>query len=288
MDCDGSIQVTLFAQFHIIPKINSENDERVKQIVAAVRAACVRSGSVENTDVHGLDALVIAIGGDGTMLQAMRYAVEHNCYALGINLGRVGFLTEISVTDSTLLPLVNTIEDVLSCRIATFPEWRSMLHTEIDGQSYIAGNDIAVAQVYSDSMLCYRLQIGGMDAGVHRANAILASTATGSTAYSLSAGGALMMPNLRSIQLVPVAPLTMTSRPILVPEKTEIKITAWGGEVAVRCDGQVVGGRSTVSYTQDQPFEITVKAHEHCAKIIHLKGWNFFDVLTQKLGWQKE
>lgn len=163
-----------------------------------------------------------------------------------------------------------------------------MLSTEIDGRQFIAGNEIGVAPVHSDSMICYRLEIGGMDAGVHRANAILASTATGSTAYSLSAGGALMVPDVNSIQLVPVAPLTMTSRPIVVAGKSKVKITAWGGDIAVRCDGQVVNLQHTLKYTQKHPFEIQITTHKKRVKILHLKGWNFFEMLTQKLGWQKE
>ena len=135
-------------------------------------------------------------------------------------------------------------------------------------------------------MITYRLLFDDTDAGIYRANSILVSSPTGSTAYSLSAGGALMMPSIQALQVVPVAPLTMTARPIIVSADTQIEIQAWGGQVATRSDG-LEWITSHVDYTKEEPFSLFVQ-NQGSVRILHNKDWNFFDMLTQKLGWIKE
>lgn len=280
----------MFNNLQIVPKLNSENDYYVQRVVQSIKAAGKRAKLDFNPDAAAEKTLVVAVGGDGTMLEAMRRSARYGSVALGVNLGRVGFLSDISVTDKTLVPLIETMEAILQNRMSVFVEERTVLKAQTCVQDMqLAGNEITVSQRYSDSMICYQLKIGNMNAGMHRANSIMVATATGSTAYSLSAGGALMMPDLQSMQIVPVAPLTLTSRPIVVPSRLQVQIDAWGGPVSVRVDGQPYAGVNTERvYTKEDPFRIWIEAYQHPAKILHIEGWNYFDVLTTKLGWIKE
>jgi NAD+ kinase len=219
------------------------------------------------------------------MLEAMRVAARADATAIGVNLGRIGFLTDISVQEH----LTHAIAAAILRLTDTFIEERLLLEPSFGNM--LAINEVSISQLYADAMITYRLIIGDVDAGVHRANGLLISTPTGSTAYSLSVGGALMLPEMDAIQIVPVAPSTMTSRPIIVPSTTSIQLQVWGGAVTVRADGQIldtapVSKDSTPS--KSDPYKLTVKPYARKAKVLHFSGWNFFDVLTEKLGWKHE
>lgn len=276
---------TQFTSVHIVPKLNASNDPSITTVVNLIvdTASRLNVKVIGPTNVYE-DTLVIAVGGDGTMLEAMRVAARANAAAIGINLGRIGFLTDISVQEH----LSHAVAAALLRLTDTFIEQRTLLETS--HTDTLAVNEVSVSQLYADSMITYRLLIGNVDAGVHRANGILVATPTGSTAYSLSVGGALMMPEMDAIQIVPVAPSTMTSRPIIVPSTTPIELHVWGGNVTIRADGQIAQspGETWQPPTKDNPYKVTIKPYKNKAKILHFAGWNFFDVLTEKLGWKHD
>lgn len=276
---------TQFTSVHVVPKLNAAGDTTITNVVNLVvdTAKRLNVGIVGPTEVNR-GTLVIAIGGDGTMLEAMRVAARADATAIGVNLGRIGFLTDISVQEH----LTHAVAAALLRLTDTFVEERILLETS--RADNLAVNEVSVSQLYADSMITYRLLIGNVDAGVHRANGILVATPTGSTAYSLSVGGALMMPEMDAIQIVPVAPSTMTSRPIIVPATTAIELHVWGGDVTVRTDGQIVDNVAEAGWspTKQSPYVIKVNVFNNKAKILHFAGWNFFDVLTGKLGWKHE
>lgn len=276
---------TQFASVNIVPKLNASGDATITKVVNLVVDTANRLNVkvVGPSDVQS-STLVVAVGGDGTMLEAMRVAARSNATAIGVNLGRIGFLTDISVQEH----LTHAIAAALLRLTDTFIEERTLLQTSVDDG--LAVNEVSVSQMYADSMITYRLLIGNVDAGVHRANGILVSTPTGSTAYSLSVGGALLMPEMDAIQIVPVAPSTMTSRPIIVPTSTPIELHAWGGDITVRADGQIVDDVDAAGWTptKECPYKVTVTPFENKAKVLHFVGWNFFDVLTEKLGWKHD
>lgn len=277
----------MFGALHVVPKLNSENDPAVQRVVAEITAAAQSVGVnvVDKDNILG-HTLVVAVGGDGTMLEAMRIAALYDATALGVNMGRVGFLSDLGVQGSRDNSLSNTIASILLQRAPHTIEYRTVLTSTIS-ERIIACNEFSISPTEGDTVLTYHLRIGNISAGVHRANSILVATATGSTAYSLSAGGALMMPGLNAIQVVPVAPMTMTSRPILVPSHVPITVEAYSQGVSVRADGQRVYSNEN-AFTRQAPYVITVRQYIREAKVLHLGGWNFFDTLTQKLGWIKE
>jgi NAD+ kinase len=280
----------MFKSFNIIAKLNSENDLFVQRVLTLVRCVLFESKLHEKVaNSKNLNHLVVAIGGDGTMLEAIRCAALTGSTAVGINLGRVGFLTDIGIGDHSLTELASTFKKLLQGQLSSFQELRTVLTTSVQPLHKLAANEVTVSQLYADSMITYRLTINNFNAGIHRANAIMVATATGSTAYSLSAGGALMMPDIGAIQVVPVAPLTMTSRPIVVSSRHSVKIEAWGGPISVRFDGQRIDMEDQERvYTREHPYEIVVSSFEYKASILHLEDWNFFNILTEKLGWIKE
>lgn len=276
-----------FNTFHLIPKLNSEDDPKVQSVLEVIRKTATQMGSYEviPADIRP-NTLIIAVGGDGTMLEAMRVSANTGATAIGVNLGRVGFLTEFNNQKY----LAHAMAAAFTLRTETFVEERMLLQPQIGGAPR-AVNEISVSQLYADSLITYRLHIGDMDAGVHRANGILVATPTGSTAYTLSVGGALMMPEMDAIQIVPVAPATMTSRPIIVPSNTPIELQVWGGDITVRADGQIIDpipGVTRAASTKDNPYCLRICASGRKAKILHFADWNFFDVLTEKLGWKHE
>lgn len=274
----------MYTSLHIVNKLNSQHDVRVKQIEQLLTHAA-QIGGIPVVHINDVtkETLVVAAGGDGTMLEAMRIAAYTGATALGVNLGRIGFLTDLG--SDNVYELSHQLTSILEGTLATTVERRMTLRSSISIKQ--ACNEFSVAPLSSDTMITYQLEIDGISAGTHRANSILVSTPTGSTAYSLSAGGALMIPSIQAIQLVPVAPMTMTSRPIIVPptSKISLRVISAGG-VSVRCDGQLIQGQPQPA-TKDHPFNVTIKRAGN-ARVLHLRDWNFFDVLTEKLGWIKE
>ena len=272
---------------HIVPKLNAQDDPLVLAASNAIKTTAHSLG-IKVIGVTSIrpDTLIVAVGGDGTMLEALRRSAASGAVALGVNLGNVGFLTEISVirdaVDGSLAPLMRQI---FSQEIDTFVEYRTILTTS-PAPDHLACNEISVSHLHSDTMITYHLRVGRISAGIHKANSILISTPTGSTAYSLAAGGALMMPDMEAIQIVPVAPLTLTSRPLMVGSDCRITIEAWGGGISVRSDGQTISVADQ-SFTADTPYVIEVYAFPTRAKMLHLAGWNYFNVLSSKLGWIK-
>lgn len=274
-----------FNSVHIVPKLNAAEDPAITKVVSLIVDTVGRL-NVRAVTRDGIqaDTLVIAVGGDGTMLEAMRLAAHADATAIGVNLGRIGFLTDVSAHQH----LTHAIAAAILRLTDTFIEERMLLSTSIN--DVLAINEVSVSQLYADSLITYRLRIGDVDAGIHRANGLLISTPTGSTAYSLSVGGALMMPEMDAIQIVPVAPATMTSRPIIVPSSTHIEMHVWGGDVTVRADGRILEDMIVEGWkpSKADPYKVTIKPYVNKAKILHFSGWNFFDVLTEKLGWKHE
>lgn len=271
----------MITSYHIVPKINGEllavtTADLVRELMNAI---FLKEVSVEHINQQ---TLVIAIGGDGTMLQAMRIAAIPDAVVVGVNLGRVGFLTDVQPTDLATLQrtVISFINGGQFCKI----EHRTILqHVDSSIEKLdLACNEFSVAHTESDSMIWYKLYIDGVSAGTHRANSVLISTATGSTAYALSVGGALMYPSANAIQIVPIAPMSLTSRPIIVDAGSEIVIEAWGGRLALRADGNKI--LNLPSWNRH-----TFKFQQHgTVRVLHQHTWNFFEVLSQKLGWTKE
>lgn len=277
----------LFDKFYIVPKLNKSFEENLRieriilhiQYVASTTEIYTYKYLGPNSQ-HLIDSntLVIAIGGDGTMLEAMKIASVKNAIVTGINLGKVGFLTDFSadgvMLDVNILfnsPTSYPIEDRMSLMLFS---------DDVQHTSRPVFNEYVFSSTYSDELIKYHLRINDVDAGFHRANGLIVGTPTGSTAYTLSNGGGLLYPSMNVMQIVPVAPLSLSSRPIIVPGDARVEITVEAEhEWRIKGDGNLVCGGA--------PWTFTVTQSLNPARILHAKTWNFFDMLSTKLHWKK-
>ncbi|MDP3841448.1 MAG: NAD kinase [Oxalobacteraceae bacterium] len=223
--------------------------------------------------------VAIVVGGDGTMLGIARQLAPYGVPLIGINQGRLGFMTDIPLDG-----MLSVLADMLAGNFES--ESRTLLEGVVlrNGEqifSALAFNDVVVSRGAGAGMVELRVDVDGRFMYNQRSDGLIVSTPTGSTAYSLSAGGPLLHPNLGGIVLVPIAPHALSNRPIVVPDSSEIMI-------------EVVSGRDTSVNFDMQSFaslllhdRIHIKRSEHRITFMHPKGWNYYDTLREKLHWNE-
>ncbi len=225
--------------------------------------------------------LAIIIGGDGTLLNAARSLYNFDVPLLGVNLGRLGFLTDISPEG-----LEEKLELIFNGEFDEEP--RGLLHTQIYRQGEMisqssAFNDVVVHKWNGARMLEYETYIDGRFINTTRSDGIIVSTPTGSTGYALSGGGPILHPSLHAIVLVPICPHSMSYRPLVVYADSEIKIIVKDcnqAEAQVTCDGQINLGLQA----EDR---IHITREEHLVRLIHPRSYDYYAMLRHKLHWGK-
>ena len=224
--------------------------------------------------------LIIAIGGDGTMLDASRGAALHGVPLLGVNRGRLGFLNDISPDN-----LSTAIETLL--RGDYVAESRLMLEARIFGGTedrgpLLALNDVVLKTVDTGHMEDFRTAVDGDYVNTHGGDGLIVATATGSTAYALSCGGPIIQPNVDALVIVPIAPHTLSDRPLVVRSSSAIRVTVdlrpGSNGAQVTCDGDILGTVGT-----DEAVEI--RAASETVQLLHPRGQNFYQQLRSKLNW---
>ncbi|SDF73309.1 NAD+ kinase [Onishia taeanensis] len=223
--------------------------------------------------------LVIVIGGDGSLLGAARALCKSGTPVLGVNRGRLGFLTDISPSD-----LEAKVGDVLAGRYMI--EERFLLDAEVYRNDTLVGsaeslNDVVMHPGKAVRMIEFELFIDDQFVYSQRSDGLIIATPTGSTAYALSGGGPIVHPSIEAITLVPMFPHTLSSRPIVVDASSEIRIHIGETNEAyphVSCDGQtrVVSKPDDILYVRRKPERL---------KLVHPLGHNFYEVCRSKLGW---
>ena len=224
--------------------------------------------------------LIIAIGGDGTMLDASRSAALHGVPLLGVNRGRLGFLNDISPEN-----LSTAIETLLQGDYVT--ESRQMLEARIFGGSsdrgpLLALNDVVLKTVDTGHMEDFITTVDGDYVNTHGGDGLIVATATGSTAYALSCGGPIIQPDVDALVIVPIAPHTLSDRPLVVKSSCTIRVTvdlrSGSRGAQVTCDGDNLGTVGT-----DDAVEI--RAAAETVRLLHPRGQNFYQQLRSKLNW---
>lgn len=231
------------------------------------------------TEIGDQADLAIVVGGDGYMLGAARVLSCYNIAVIGVNRGNLGFLTDLSPDD-----LTSPLSEILSGKSKT--EQRFLIHTEVRRHGQIKSSNSAVNEAVLHpgkvaSMMEFAVYIDDVFMFSQRSDGIIIATPTGSTAYSMSAGGSIMTPTLNALSLVPMFPHTLSSRPIVVDGDSEIKIvTACNNheELQVSCDGHVI----LAVLPGD---EIIIKKSKHQLRLVHPLNYDYFNVLRTKLGW---
>ena len=223
--------------------------------------------------------VAVVVGGDGTMLSIARRFAPLNVPLIGINQGRLGFLTDIPIA---------RMETILAAMLAGryVEEHRTMLATEVGRangahEGTFALNDVVLNRGGGGTMIECAVEIDGRFVYTMRADGIIVATPTGSTAYALSAGGPILDPQVPAFALVPVAPHALTHRPIAVADTATIAITLERGrDAAVHCDGQA-------HFALAEGERITVQRAPHVARFLHPEGHDYFAMLREKLHWSE-
>jgi len=233
-------------------------------------------------DVEAIGAecdLGLVVGGDGTMLGIGRRLARHGVPLIGINQGRLGFITDIALDTyrTVLLPMLEG---------AYVEDRRSLMHAKVlrEGQCVfdaLAMNDVVVNRGATSGMVELRVEVDGHFVANQRADGLIVASPTGSTAYALSAGGPLLHPSNPGWVLVPIAPHTLSNRPIVLPDASEIAI-------------EVVSGRDASANFDMQSLasllhgdRVSVRRSQHQVRFLHPVGWSYFDTLRKKLHWNE-
>lgn len=223
--------------------------------------------------------LGVAVGGDGTMLGIGRQLAPFGVPLIGINQGRLGFITDIAldVWADVLGPMLHGDYE---------QDRRSLMHARVvrEGQCVfdaLALNDVVVYRGGTSGMVELRVEVDGHFVANQRADGLIVASPTGSTAYALSAGGPLLHPSNPGWVLVPIAPHTLSNRPIVLADAGEIVI-------------EVVAGRDASANFDMQSLaslnhgdRISVRRSQHQVRFLHPRGWNYFDTLRKKLHWNE-
>lgn len=220
--------------------------------------------------------LAVVVGGDGTFLSAVRQLADHNIPLLGVNLGRLGFLVDITPGD-----IRSCLSAVLDGHFDEDP--RFLLSAQVGNQlPVLAFNDVVLHKWNTARMIEFETWIDGHFVYTQRSDGLIVSTPTGSTAYALSGGGPLLAPGMAAITLVPICPHTLSNRPIVIDAGSEIEIRVCGhtdpNDVRITCDG-------AINLTVGPGDELRVRRHPTRIRLLHPVGHDHFDVLRVKLGW---
>lgn len=226
--------------------------------------------------------LIIVIGGDGSLLSAARMAIQVDTPVIGINRGRLGFLTDV---------LPDEIETQLNAVLAGQykEEHRFLLHTQILDKEHIyfsgdAVNDVVLSRGNETHLVEFSVFINNQLVSNYRSDGIILSTPTGSTAYALSAGGPIMHPSLNAIVLVPLFSHSLSSRPLVVDGQAHIELRISPSnefDLRVSCDGHE-------SRMVKAGQHVAIKKHDRKLRLLHPLDYHYYDTLRSKLGWESK
>jgi NAD+ kinase len=221
---------------------------------------------------------VLVLGGDGTMLAAARAVAQAGVPIVGVNLGSLGFLTEVPVEE-----LYETLQALVENRVTM--ESRSMIHCHLmrNGERiihYDAMNDAVVAKSAMARIIEFDVKVNGQKVATYRADGLVVATPTGSTAYSLAAGGPIVAPDVNAFVITPISPHMLTHRPVVVNDRYEVQvlINSVQEEAFLTVDGQV--GIAVL----DGDI-VTCRRSARTVSLLRLSKHSFFDVLRMKLKW---
>jgi len=224
--------------------------------------------------------MIIVLGGDGTLLHIAEMAARHAIPVLGINLGNLGFLTEFR-TDETY----SALEKILSQKVTI--EKRLMLKTRLitplkRSDSRYALNDVVISKNVSDRLLHLSTRAGKEYITTYRADGLIFSSPTGSTAYNLSAGGPLVYPGLATITVTPICPFMLSSRPIILPAHKNL-VTTYEAEEDVGRAQVIIDGQPFMEMQPGDNLEISTAKHP--LQIVASENRDYFSILRNKLNW---
>jgi NAD+ kinase len=240
-----------------------------------------RLATADTGKIGEICELAITVGGDGTLLHAARLLADYNVALLGVNLGRLGFLVDVSPDQ-----MQERMSEILDGNY--LEEHRVMLHAEIinpgsETRSSYAFNDVVVHKWEMARMIETETYINGRLLNTMRSDGLILSTATGSTAYALSGGGPILEPDMEAMVLVPICPHSMSYRPIVIDSNSEIEILVHdypASQAQVTCDGQI-------NMKLEPGDRIRINRKQDAIRLIHPPEHDHYQVLRAKLHWSE-
>jgi len=273
------------SEFNKVAILGRQDDPRVVEPTRAIAAYLTKSGREVffegDTPLDEVD-LVVAVGGDGTMLYAAGKVAGSSVPMLGINRGRLGFLADVTPDE-----MIHSIDHVLAGNytrdsrllLAARLERPDGSHTEALGL-----NDVVLQRRDTGRMLDFETRVDGRYVNTHSGDGLVVSTPTGSTAYALSCGGPIIEPGLDAIVIVPVCPHTLTDRPIVISAGQVIDMALLQREDTHA--GVTVDGHSLGELKPDD--KLTVRAADSRVTFIHPPGYDYYEILRTKLYWGRD
>ena len=262
----------------VLLELSSWLRERNYDILMAPETAGIigETSNLNKEEIPSKADLIIVLGGDGTLLSVARLAHPFDVPILAVNLGSLGFLTEVSLPD-----MYGTLEQVLKGESVS--ERRMLLNACLQRKGNTLQNDFALNDVAinknSARIVNLEVHVNGQYMTSYRADGLIIATPTGSTAYSLSAGGPIIHPSMNALLLSPICPFTLTNRPIVIPNQSTLQVKLiTEEEVQVTLDGQT-------GYSMFPDDVLEVKQGPTPVSLIQAKGKNYYQVLRQKLHW---
>lgn len=251
----------------------------ILETVTAKRLPNTHLKTAKTDAIGGLCDLIIVIGGDGSLLKAARAIVDFKVPILGINRGNLGFLADIAT-----LNLEQSLEDILAGEY--IEEQRTMLNAvivqnSVHGERHLALNDVVLHHGNIARLIEFEIFINDQFVVDQRADGVITSTPTGSTAYALSGGGPIVYPTLDVITLLPMFPHALNTRPIVVNKNSKIKLVlSESNRIAAQLSAD---GQTHMALTAGD--EVHIQANKNDLRLLHPKNYNYFAVLREKLGW---
>jgi NAD+ kinase len=255
--------------------INIFKDKGIDVIIESNSAKLIDQEGYDFTDVCKKCNFLVSIGGDGTLISVTRRSFEFNKPVLGINLGNLGFLTDVMPNEiESFLNKMHTDEYRIDSRM--------MLEFTINNQTKVAFNDIVITRKNIENMASIEARIDGEIFNSYHGDGLIVSTPTGSTAYNLSSGGPVVYPLTNALIITPICPHSLTQRPLVLPSEFKIDLnSANNNDLIVIIDGQD-------KFELSSNDILTIGKAPRKAQLIHRGEHNYFDVLSTKLNWGQE
>lgn len=285
-------------QFRKVALVGLYDDARVAEPMRSISEYLLNAGIdvmaeatyAENLDAREVDVetltseadLIIAVGGDGTMLHAAAMTKDVQVPLLGVNRGRLGFLSDVSPDE-----MLQSLEQIFNGNYSMESRLRltaTIVRQAADNDVQLALNDVVLQRRDTGRILDFETRINGNYVNTHMADGLIVATPTGSTAYALSCGGPIIEPQLAAVVVVPICPHTLSDRPVVIPADQDIEVTLLprdGTQAEISVDGHSMGAFNTGD-------TLRIKAASNPARLIHPPGYDYYEILRSKLHWGRD
>jgi NAD+ kinase len=262
--------------------VNHLTKAGIEVLVATEMALDLPVSRIAQDELSSQADLMIAVGGDGTMLYAGSLARQSDVPLLGINRGRLGFLADVTPDE-----MLSSVDHILNGEYSV--ESRLLLQAELrreNGEmvSGTAFNDVVLQRSETGRMVDFEASVAGQFVNTHSGDGLIVATPTGSTAYALSCGGPIIEPQLDAVVIVPICPHTLTERPIVIAANQQIEVKLLQREdigAGVAIDGHSIGAIAAGDV-------LTINAASRRIQLIHPPGYDFYEILRSKLLWGRD